>query len=49
LYFNNESYYFSNLAGHYGDITHKGVIWKDFGGYSKSMRRATMMIRPKTN
>ncbi|XP_036668620.3 angiopoietin-related protein 2-like [Drosophila suzukii] len=39
----------SNLAGHYGDITHKGVIWKDFGGYSKSMRRATMMIRPKTN
>ncbi|XP_037710417.1 microfibril-associated glycoprotein 4-like [Drosophila subpulchrella] len=40
----------SNLAGKYGDNTvGKGVNWKLFSGYESSLRRATMMIRPKTN
>ncbi|XP_016954743.1 ficolin-2-like [Drosophila biarmipes] len=40
----------SNLAGKYGDITFgKGLNWKSFTGHESSLRRATMMIRPKTN
>ncbi|XP_065724734.2 ryncolin-4-like isoform X2 [Drosophila suzukii] len=40
----------SNLAGKYGDNTFgKGLNWKSFTGHESSLRRATMMIRPKTN
>jgi len=40
----------SNLAGKYGDNTFgKGLVWGSFNGDTNSLRRATMMIRPKTN
>ncbi|XP_016963245.1 fibrinogen C domain-containing protein 1-like [Drosophila biarmipes] len=40
----------SNLAGQYGDnTTGKGLCWSTFNGKTNSLRRATMMIRPKTN
>jgi len=40
----------SNLAGKYGDNTFgKGLVWGSFNGDTNSLRRATMMIRPKSN
>ncbi|XP_017038438.1 ficolin-2-like [Drosophila kikkawai] len=40
----------SNLCGKYGDNTHgKGVTWNSFRGHDYSLKRAVMMIRPRTS
>ncbi|XP_020803843.1 ficolin-2-like isoform X4 [Drosophila serrata] len=40
----------SNLCGKYGDNElGKGVAWRDFRTLSYSLKRAVMMIRPKTS
>ncbi|XP_034471778.1 microfibril-associated glycoprotein 4-like [Drosophila innubila] len=41
--------HYSNLAGKYKDATsEKGINWQSFKGFDYSLKRAVMMIRPRT-